>query len=609
MKLVDTPRIWGRFVVVMRFAPGVITILAFGLMTSVGRAAVPAAAAQVAEVRLRHGDDPRWAAGDWDDRDWERSAPEAVPLQTGPFWMRWRFTVPAASGVSGPGGPDRHTWPRDQLGGSVDCVAFTSGFPYECFWDGRLLARSGVVGRDRATEVPGPLDHLIRIPDDLLAPGEHVMALRLSSHRFAPPAGAAWVPPVLDRYASRLVHEARQPFLPLVCLSGSLFLAAVCLVILRFAERRRPLVLSTALCVALAAYYALVSARGVYNLPYEWHRVGIEASTVMMAVIGGMVPWLLAEQFAVPHRRWWLSGLLLVLVVECLVAPLGETRGLWISRTMLLASLGLAGWAAWRQRVGAWLVVIGVLVRLVVVSPGDSVFADKTFLVIVSGLVLFICGTLAARGRADRERARETALTAARLEVELLKKNIQPHFLMNTLTTIMEVIEQEPNTAVTLIEALAGEFRILGRVSGEKLISLGQELELCRAHLRIMSIRRGLKCSLATTGIDESATVPPALFHTLVEGGLTHQRARNGELRFTLEGARSEGLVRYTLIAHGESPPLREPAPDTGTGLRYVKARLEESFAGRWSLTVGPVTEGWCTRIEIRPLPCMTGVI
>ena len=44
--------------------------------------------------------------------------------------------------------------------------------------------------------------------------------------------------------------------------------------------------------------------------------------------------------------------------------------------------------------------------------------------------------------------------------------------------------------------------------------------------------------------------------------------------------------------------PARE-GPE-GTGLRYIKARLEESFPGRWTLSGGPVPEGWRTEIEWR---------
>jgi hypothetical protein len=577
-----------------------LTALAGGLLAPTADAVAPGAA-PLPELRLMRGDDPRWAGPGWDDREWTRIAPAAIPLRTGPFWLRFRATLPAPAAPRPATEPGRgFRWPVMETGAPLDGVALAPLFAFELYWDGRLLRRCGGVGADRATEVPGPLEHLVRIPDDLRGPGEHVVALRVSSHRFNLPAACAGLQFRLVNHAQELAEEARRPILPLVGISCALLLAAVCLVLLPFAERRRPLVLSIALCGALAAYYALVAPHWACNPPFDWHRLNLEAVSAMMAVISGLVPWLLAELFDLPHRRWWLAGLGLALVAESLLVSHHEARALWLSRTMLLAALGVAGWAAGRGRWIAWVVVAGTVLRLGFVAPTESAFRDDTFFVIVCGLVLVIGGSISAQWRAGQRRVREAELTAARLEIELLKKNIQPHFLMNTLATIVEVVEQEPKTAVTLIEALAGEFRILARVSGEKLIPLGQELELCRAHLRIMSVRRGLRCALTATGIDEAALVPPALFHTLVEGGLTHQRPKAGEINFTLEGATPPGGTRYTLTVHGETPPGGIPPAEDGTGLRYVKARLEESFAGRWSLTAGPVPAGWRTVIEIR---------
>jgi LytS/YehU family sensor histidine kinase len=216
--------------------------------------------------------------------------------------------------------------------------------------------------------------------------------------------------------------------------------------------------------------------------------------------------------------------------------------------------------------------------------------------------------------RDDRRAARQAQLTAARLEVELLKKNIQPHFLLNTLATIQEVIEQEPKTAMALVDALASEFRILNRMSGEKLVELGHELELCRAHLHVMSLRKGAGCTLNVVGVDERALMPPALFLTLIENGLTHLLPRDGKLEFTLRAEYRGAVARYAFVAEGVRQPnaalaLAAEFPreavtaasqtKEGTGLRYIKARLEESFTGAWALTAGPVPEGWETIIEI----------
>lgn len=395
-----------------------------------------------------------------------------------------------------------------------------------------------------------------------------------------------------------LTEQMWDAVLPLVGMGCALFLTAFCVVMLEFAERRRPLHLSIAVCAMLAAYCGLVAMMRLHVVPDGWEVAALEGAVWLVAAISLFVPWLLAEQFQVPHRERWMIVLSVLLLVELNIAAY-DARELWMSRTMLSAALCVSGWAVWHGLPCAWAVLIGALLRLIVILPGESVYGEPTAFVIAGALVLFICRTLAAQGHEDRARVRAAKLTAARLEVELLKRHIQPHFLMNTLATLIEVIEQEPRTAVRLIEALATEFRILARVSGEKLIPLSQELELCRSHLNIMSIRKGLKCSLQVSGIDESATVPPGVFHTLIEGGLTHQSPKNGELAFALEGCASATVVRYTVLARGNMPPQPQELTE-GTGLRYVKARLEESYAGRWSLSLGPVAEGWLTQIEIR---------
>jgi len=61
-------------------------------------------------------------------------------------------------------------------------------------------------------------------------------------------------------------------------------------------------------------------------------------------------------------------------------------------------------------------------------------------------------------------------------------------------------------------------------------------------------------------------------------------------------------MTSYELIAPGEPESLtRSGAPAEGTGLRYVKTRLEESFPGHWKLESGSLADGqgWRTRIEL----------
>jgi hypothetical protein len=394
-------------------------------------------------------------------------------------------------------------------------------------------------------------------------------------------------------------------------LGGALVVALLSVVLYWFTDRWRPLLLCSALGFTLALFYYLIARRWLHNDPYDWFAPRLVAITASMTLIAGLFVWLLLVQFKVPRRAWWLGALLPMVVGAWTAVPLFEMKTLWLCRAMLAVALPIAAWALWRRRPGATLVLVAVLAGLVFIRANRQEFLDQSFFLTVGGLMITVFVTLGLQVRAQRQQAHEALLTAVRLETELLKKNIQPHFLLNTLATIIEVIEQDPKIAVSLIEALAGEFRILARVAGEKLIPLAHELELCRAHLRIMSLRKCARCSLEVApGVDEHELVPPALFHTLIENGLTHLLPRDAMQRFELDAVREAGRVRYTLVADGE-PTDRvrapagavsgapTPARPEGTGLRYVKARLEESFPGRWTLRGEAVPEGWRTVITI----------
>jgi LytS/YehU family sensor histidine kinase len=286
----------------------------------------------------------------------------------------------------------------------------------------------------------------------------------------------------------------------------------------------------------------------------------------------------------------------------------------WISLAAcfvgFLVALGVSVGAVWRRRRGAVFACLGIGLSMIALARAPGDFLDHAFFISAGPAVLGLFVAVMLQLRDERREAQRALLAEARLETELLKKNIQPHFLLNTLATIQEVIEQEPRTAVALIDALAGEFRILSRVSGEKLIPIEQELELCRAHLQVMSLRKGARCTLEVAGLDPQAQVPPALFHTLIENGLTHLLPRDGRMKFELQATRLNPGVRYRLLALGEKQPEVSTASETvatesarpreGTGLRYIKARLEESFTGRWTLAGAAVTGGWGTTIEIR---------
>jgi hypothetical protein len=367
------------------------------------------------------------------------------------------------------------------------------------------------------------------------------------------------------------------------------------------ADRRLILALLAALCLSAALLVAVAAAPHMAEYPASWQYFQTVGRVGMVVVVSSL---LLATASVHLYPAWPRGWLVVPLILEAAIAwfwlPLGIntlTPVLW--RVAFITGLVLVGRAVWQRREGARFMLVGFAATHGLFEWDPKHFEHSNFLFAFLPMLVGHVSAIGIRLRSERLQARDTKLMAARLEIELLKKSLQPHFLMNTLTALSQVIEEKPAAAVRLIDDLATEFRSLARFSGQRQVSIGEELALCRAHLGVMSARTDLVWNLEAEGIDEAASVPPALFLTLIENGFTHQRHRKGATTFTLRAERIGDGVRYVFVSPGIISAEIARAGG-GTGLRYVCARLEESFHDAWKLTQGAVAGGWETVIELR---------
>ncbi len=558
------------------------------------------------EMRLKRGDDPAWARPDFNDADWERIRPPVIPSRVAIHWVRMRVTLPEPS-------------PEE----AIDAVAIAAVAAYEIYWDGRLLGRNGVVGPDRASEVPGPVDRIFPVPDSLATPGEHLVAFRVSNFRSGFATDAFQLNVGLTSQRAYYTARSRAAAFSVVAVGGGLVLGITMLLVGLLVNRRPAPVLFGLLCLSAATVQALQAWRGLFQYNYDWHNPRIIALITSVGVLGLCLVGFVAVFFGVRRPLWWVAGLgvTTVTITQLDFENANILLGILWWLPLVLAAV-LAGWALVRGERRAIFVLGGLLVTCAILARGSVVFREQSFLPGMGATLLGCMIALTLQLRADRQAARQAQLTAARLEIELLKKNIQPHFVLNTLSTLIETIESEPKVAVTLIEALAAEFRLLAPMAGQRLVPMRQELQLCREHLRVMSLRRDVHYTLRTEGVDEAALIPPAVILTLIENGLTHARAHRGDVEFVLRSGSDGEVDRHVFISpRGAQRPANATAPAAGTaaatatepiaavdaatvegtGSRYVKARLEESFSGRWTFNSGPTPHGWETTIELRP--------
>lgn len=312
----------------------------------------------------------------------------------------------------------------------------------------------------------------------------------------------------------------------------------------------------------------------------------------VIVIVGmlSMLGFILFEYTLQPSWPWWATASAL-----SLLSLAGLPEGWYINAMFVLCALALRNPLRKRQR-GALLTLVGLGGLALCTYLG---YRDLLNFGYFLGIFFFIFCLLLAVSRQIHSQIKlkqEAQLRSSQLENQLLKQTIQPHFLLNSLTNLQELIDTDAQVASQFVQALAQELELFCRVSAEPTVPLATELAMVEAHMRIMEVRKGHPFQLETLGFRGVEQVPPGILHTLVENGIKHGYADRGGT-FVLSRRADASQVTYLLRNDGKCSPK---AVTPGTGLKYVVARLEEHYPDRWKFEYGPVEQGWENRITIQ---------
>jgi hypothetical protein len=480
----------------------------------------------------------------------------------------------------------------------------------ELYWDGRRLGANGQVGRSRAEERSGLVVWTVRIPPPDARVGIHVLALRTSNwggRARSPMFGISWGNVSVLEAADRSSTD-RQLLYMGIFLTAGLF----CLALYIGGGRHRSYLVfffyTLMQFLSTAAAYAVDSA----GLTFPLYHVLIPIDMGWPFVEGLFLNLFFLFHFDIPRKALHVAAMAAALAVLSLSGVQAVAGNLLNNLAMSLYGAGLLFFALRRKKPGSASAFSGLLLLLaveayaaVVVLASLRDWPSPKFLFSLGqgGFLAFIILAISMTIRAQNRRFEALRLRSQRLENELLKNSIQPHFIMNTLHSIKSWCKSDPEQADHLIEALAEEFRIVNDISTEREIPLEEEIRLCRYHLQLMGLRRAAHYELLVEGETEGVLIPPLIIHTLVENGLTHayEPGQNGVFRLDVRQSGSRLEFRLTNDGSPATGP-EEGAEDSakeGLGMKYVKARLEECWPGRWSLAAGRSDGLWDVRIAI----------
>jgi hypothetical protein len=350
---------------------------------------------------------------------------------------------------------------------------------------------------------------------------------------------------------------------------------------------------------------AFGSWRGAALYLLAWLMFGLLAAGLLAA---GGAPWSAAILFAVPLALLYAFVTGFSSYYLCRARPLAD-NGL----AALLATFGFAAACAaglWTAAALGW---NGLLREL---GPGLALAAiDRGFALAIFGAGVILYGLSAvghylaiefSRARQLETRELQTRLMAQEAELRMLRTQVDPHFLFNSLNSVSALTTIDPGAARAMVLELAAFFRHSLGLEAHRKVTLEQELQLVRHFIAIEQVRFGPRLAFEHDVAEDAlpCLLPPMLLQPLVENAVKHGIATllaPGRIR--LAAVRAGSILRIEVENDVDVDAASRP-PQSGIGLVNVRQRLAAAYAHEAG--VNWRREGASFRVEL-VLPAETG--
>ena len=187
----------------------------------------------------------------------------------------------------------------------------------------------------------------------------------------------------------------------------------------------------------------------------------------------------------------------------------------------------------------------------------------------------------------SRKEIREANLENMLRETELmmLRSQINPHFLFNSLNSISSLTVTEPEKAREMVIKLSEFMRYALSRKEDRSVPLEKELENLRLYLDIEKVRFGDRIEFNENAGKEALgiEIPNMILQPLYENAIKHGVYESiSKVSIELTAKREAGGIR--IIITNNYDPDNIPAHSTGTGLRNIRRRLELYYGGKASI-------------------------
>jgi len=322
--------------------------------------------------------------------------------------------------------------------------------------------------------------------------------------------------------------------------------------------------------------------------PFEWRRFFLSQGIIYSWAILSPLIIFFAKRFRFEQRNWWrvLPAHLVAAVVFLLLHAAIYTSFFKIVDPARVAEIG--GFLAFTLRVTINQAATDLLMYCFLLSSIYMIDFYRHF-------------------QAEKLKSSELKAALATSQLNALKMQIHPHFLFNTLNSVSALIHEDAEAADVMVARLGDFLRMTLENSGDREVSLKQEMDFVGRYLEIESVRFQDRL-VVKMNIDPetlAARVPNLILQPIVENAIKHGISQQESVESLIISSKRHG-DRLQIRVEDSGPGL-QPSKGNGNGnktggigLANTRARLAHLYEENYRFEIkNAVPHGVIVTLEI----------
>ncbi len=201
----------------------------------------------------------------------------------------------------------------------------------------------------------------------------------------------------------------------------------------------------------------------------------------------------------------------------------------------------------------------------------------------------------------EQVKSETLAKETANAELQLLKAQVHPHFLFNTLNNIYSFSLNQSPQAGTLVRKLSGMLNYMIHECEERLVPLEKELTLIQDYMALEKVRYGKRLDMQVEihGDFENKFIAPLLMIPFVENSFKHGTSQMLQHPWIKLEITTVGNQLFLKLSNSKPSLIHTSKQNKGIGLLNVKKRLQLLYPGKHQLDISSTEEMFIVNMQL----------